>query len=295
MELETVVAFLEDLTLYKVLSITGQVLAIIAGAWLLLALLRKLIRGIFNVGRLDPNKRDTLVTLSLSVTRYLTFILAGILLIKVFVPTLNLGPLLAGAGVVGLAIGFGAQSLIKDLITGFFIMFEDQLRVGDYVQINDGVTGTVEEVGLRFTALREWSGKKYYIANSEIRTIRNYNRRELRAIIHVTFPFEEDPVRVRRFLEDICKEATERFQDHLLRGEDGHLLEPPQVYGVTDVNDNGRGGEFTIMAKTKPESLWTVEKGIRELIWERSLQRGLTLAYPRYVYEYLATPRAQNN
>jgi len=253
-ELETVVAFLEDLTLYKVLSITGQVLAVIAGAWLLLALLRKLIRGIFNVGRLDPNKRDTLVTLSLSVTRYLTFILAGILLIKVFVPTLDRGPLLAGAGVVGLAIGFGAQSLIKDLITGFFIMFEDQLRVGDYVPINAGVTGTVEEVGLRFTALREWSGKKYYIANSEIRTIRNYNRRELRAIIHVTFPFEEDPVRVRRFLEDICKEATERFQDHLLRGEDGQLLEPPRFTGLPMSTTTGAAGSSPLSPRRNPRA-----------------------------------------
>ncbi|MDI6905897.1 MAG: mechanosensitive ion channel family protein [Thermoanaerobacterales bacterium] len=276
---------LANLSPALVLDRGARVLLILFGGWLLLNLGGRIIRRAFAVARVEPGKRETLVTLVSSLVRYLVYAVAALLLIKVFVPDFDLAPILAGAGVLGLAVGFGAQSLIKDVVTGFFINFEDQLHVGDYVQLNDGVTGTVEEVGLRMTTIREWGGQKYYIANSEIRTVRNYNRRELRAIVAATFPFEEDPRRVHELLDEVCAVIRERHADGLLRDENGEFVEPPQVYGVTDISRDERGGEFTIIAKTTPEAYWAVQRAIREEIWVRARERGIALAYPRRVLE----------
>ncbi len=260
---------------------------IIFFAWLIIFLGQKVVHRVFSVGRSDPQKKKTLITLLNSVLRYVIFAMSALLLIQVFAPGFNIAPILAGAGVLGLAVGFGAQTLIKDVITGFFLMFEDQIRVGDYVSVNNGeVTGTVEEVGLRMTTIREWSGRKYYIANSEIRTVNNYNRRELRVIIRAAFPFEESPARIRDFLNAVCAEATEILgEEHLMKDETGHIVEPPQIYGVTDISGDERGGVFTIIAKTYPDSLWVAERCIRELIWQRAPEHGIRLAYPRHWIE----------
>ncbi|MBO8138175.1 MAG: mechanosensitive ion channel family protein [Desulfotomaculum sp.] len=260
------------------------VLVIIFISCVLMKLRVKVIDRIFEVTKLDERKERSLASLLMSLTRYVIYIIAILLILKQFV---DITPIIAGAGMAGLAIGFGAQSLVKDVITGFFVMFEDQFHVGDFVQINGEVTGTVEEIGLRMTTIREWSGKKFYIPNSEIRTVRNYNRRELRAIVSVTFPYEEDPAKIRELLEDVCRQVEHDFRDEFLQDSRGNLIEPPQVYGVTDINENEKGGEFTIIAKTKPESLWTVEKMLREYIWRSSYQRGIKIAYPRRVYQQL--------
>ncbi|MBE0467582.1 MAG: mechanosensitive ion channel family protein [Candidatus Desulforudis sp.] len=262
-----------------------RVFLIIGAAWLLLWLFTRLIRQVFSVGRADLDKKETLVSLLSSLIRYVVWAVALMLVIQTFDPGFNITPILAGAGVVGLAVGFGAQNLIRDVITGFFIMFEDQLRVGDYVLVNGDVFGRVEEVGLRMTALREWSGRKFYIANAEIKTISNYNRRELRALVTVTFPFEEDPVEVRRLLDDVCTEFTADHPDYLRVDESGAFIEPPQILGVTDIDQNARGGQYTIIALTEPPYLWTTERTLREMIWTRARERGIRLAYPHRVIE----------
>lgn len=262
-----------------------RVFLIIGAAWLLLWLFTRLIRQVFSVGRADLDKKETLVSLLSSLIRYVVWAVALMLVIQTFDPGFNITPILAGAGVVGLAVGFGAQNLIRDVITGFFIMFEDQLRVGDYVLVNGDVFGRVEEVGLRMTALREWSGRKFYIANAEIKTISNYNRRELRALVTVTFPFEEDPVEVRRLLDDVCAEFAANHPDYLRVDESGAFIEPPQILGVTDIDQNARGGQYTIIALTEPAYLWTTERTLREMIWTRARERGIRLAYPHRVIE----------
>lgn len=247
----------------------------------------RLIGRFFRLTRINPQKRKTLQTLLGSAARYLIYILAVLMVLALF--GVEIGPLLAGLGIAGLALGFGAQSLVKDVITGFFIIFEDQLHVGDFVEINGAVKGTVEEVGLRMTAIREWSGKKFYLANSEIKAVRNYNREELRAIVTASFPFSEDPQAVRAVLDEVCEEITAAYGEHLLLDEAGRPLEPPQIYGVTALDTTDHGAQFTIIAKTKPASLWTVEKALREAIWRKCRERGIQLAYPlRQIYTVAA-------
>lgn len=261
------------------------IVLIIFVTYLLLKIRYNIIIRAFRFARLDENKKETLVSLLMSSTRYVLYIISSLLIITVFVPMKQITPILAGAGVVGLAIGFGAQSLVKDIITGFFIMFEDQFHVGDFVEVNNSVTGTVEEMGLRMTTIREWSGKKFYIANSNIDTIRNYNREELRAIVSATFPYEENPEQIRILLEEVCQELQADYADHLLKDPNGQLVEEPQVYGVSDINNNDRGGTFILTAKTLPASLWTIEKVTKEMIWRKCNENNVQLAYPRRVLE----------
>ncbi|MGI6286049.1 mechanosensitive ion channel family protein [Neomoorella humiferrea] len=245
-----------------------------------LNLATSLIRRFFKGRKRDPHKEKTLETMLSSALRYLVYAVAVMLILEQFV---DITPIIAGAGVLGLAVGFGAQSLVKDLITGFFIIFEDQFHVGDFVEINGQVSGTVEELGLRLTTIREWSGKKFYIANSEIKTVRNYNREEMRAIVTATFPFEEDPRKIREVLEEVCREAAFELADELIQGPDGPV-EPPHVHGVTDIDKSDKGGQFTITALTKPGSLWVVEKTLREKVWQACRDNGIRLAYPARVY-----------
>lgn len=285
LNLSHLMTVLSDINLLNIVQGAIYITLIVFATYLLLRIRYKIIVRAFRFARLNENKKETLISLLMSTTKYILFIISALLIITVFIPMKQITPILAGAGVVGLAIGFGAQSLVKDVITGFFIMFEDQFHVGDFVEVNNSVRGTVEEMGLRMTTIREWSGKKFYIANSRIETVRNYNREELRAIVSATFPYEENPKRVRSLLEEVCREFEQNYGEHLLKDQQGRYVEPPQVYGVSDIDNNDRGGTFIIIAKTLPASLWTVEKVIRELIWQKCYEKGVKLAYPRRILE----------
>ncbi|KAF1084136.1 putative MscS family protein YfkC [Sporotomaculum syntrophicum] len=247
--------------------------------YLLLRLRLTLVNKIFDRSTHDINKANTLRTMLLSGTRYVIYIVAVLTMLAVF--EINIAPLLASAGIVGLAVGFGAQNLVKDIITGFFIMFEDQFHVGDFIEVNDQVSGTVEELGLRMTTIREWSGKKFYIANSEIKTVRNYNRGHLRTVVSVAVPFEEDLHNVFNTLNEVCRNITGAHADKLIKLGDGSFVEAPQVYGITDINKDKRGVVFTVTAVVDPTHYWFLEREFRRLILEYFQAAGIAMAYPQ--------------
>ncbi|MBO9610505.1 MAG: mechanosensitive ion channel family protein [Paenibacillaceae bacterium] len=134
----------------------------------------------------------------------------------------NLGPLLAGAGVLGLAIGFGAQSLVKDVITGFFIIFEDQFAVGDVIQIG-AQKGTVEQIGLRVTRIRSALGEEYIIPNGSIGQVTNFSVHNATALIDILVPYKEDAERVVGIINETLGGADSRIP---------HLVAEPKVLGV---------------------------------------------------------------
>lgn len=250
---------------------------------LILKYRQKLISRVFDFTRLDAEKSKTLESLLLSMSRYVIIILAVLTLLTTY--NVDITPILASAGLVGLAIGFGAQNLVRDIITGFFITFEDQYHVGDFIEINNQVSGTVEELGLRLTTIREWSGKKFYIANSEVKTVRNYNRGLMRAIVSATVPFDEDFKKVYTALREACAEMTRLHPDKLVREEDGSFIEAPQVYGITDIYEDERGVRFTVIAVVEPGQIWFMEREFRRLIWESFKDKGITFAYPKRIIE----------
>jgi small conductance mechanosensitive channel len=281
---EILISYFSEVEWTPILNKSIAILVILLLGYVLLILRKKIIYRAFSVThKLSQNKKQSLISMLMSLTRYIIYIVGIILILKQFI---DITPIIASAGIVGVAVGFGAQSLVKDVITGFFIMFEDQFHVGDYIEINGGeVTGTIEEIGLRLTTVREWSGKKFYLANSEIRSVRNYNRKELRAIVTATFPFEEDPTKIRRMLEDVCAQVQADFKEHMLTDSEGHIEEPLQIYGVSDIDKNDKGATFTVIGKTKPDSVFTIEKMLKEYIWRNCYQQKIKIAYPRRVYQ----------
>jgi moderate conductance mechanosensitive channel len=166
----------------------------------------------------------------------------------------NLGPLLAGAGVAGLAISFGAQSIVKDIITGFFIIFEDQFAVGDVIQTGT-YKGTVQMVGLRTTRLVSWNGEVNIIPNGSIISVTNFSLSNSLAVVDI-------PMSMERSLEDardLVTRATESMKTDKLE-----VLDVPEVLGIQTLTT----GEYSlrIIAKCQPNSRADVERAIHTVV-----------------------------
>lgn len=248
-----------------------KVLVVLFISFLAMKAFNRIIDATFTIKQFEANKSVTLTKLLKSIFRYVIVFIAGLTVLK------NIGldptPVIAGAGVLGLAVGFGAQNLVRDVINGFFIIFEDQFIVGDFVMINNSTTGTVEEMGLRITRIREWNGRLHNLANGEIKHITNYNREKMRPLVNIRVPYEENMDEVFRKLERVCKEVGERHKDD--------LIEQPSVFGITDI-ENG-GVQFTVMALSIPEQYWFIERQLRKQIIYVFKEQKIEIAYPRRV------------
>jgi moderate conductance mechanosensitive channel len=197
-------------------------------------------------------RAHTLSGLLKNIIRYALYFMALVMILQEF--RIDTTSIIAGAGVIGLALGVGAQSLIKDLITGFFIILEDQYAVGDYIVCGD-MAGTVEDMGFRITKLRDANGVLHIIPNGAIARLSNYSRGYMQAIINVPVPYEADIGKVFTVLEEACSEISEEMPD---------VIEGPKVLGVVDF----RCGEVIIrlIAKTQPLEQMRVETALRHKI-----------------------------
>lgn len=248
-----------------------KILAIIAVSYIILRYSGSWIDRLFNLRHIDESRATTLSKLLKSIIRYVVYFIATLTILLNF--GVDLMPLFAGAGIVGLAIGFGAQNLVRDVITGFFLIFENQLHVGDYVQINGKITGTVEEIGLRVTKIREWNERLHYLSNGEISQVANYNRDQMRPLVDVVVPYEEDQTTVIQVLEGICQKLTKQYESY--------LLEEFSVYGISNIDDEGV--HYTMMAVSIPEQYWFLERELRKTIIHDFKERNIEIAYPRRV------------
>ena len=222
--------------------------------------------------RLDERRSKTLTTLVLNVMRYAVYFFVVLTVLA------NLGldvtTLIAGAGVAGLAIGFGAQSLVKDVITGFFIIFEDQMGVGDNVMINmnPNLRGNVEEVGLRITRVRAYTGEMHIISNAQINQITNYSKTNSLAVVDVSVAYEEDLERVFAVLKDVGYQA--KVDMEAIVGE-------PQVLGVQTFGAHDVVVRMTMDCKPMENS--PVARELRKRIKARFDQEGIEIPYPKTV------------
>jgi moderate conductance mechanosensitive channel len=198
----------------------------------------------------------------------LIFVFAGIIF-KQF--GLEIGTLIAGAGVVGLAIGFGAQGLVSDVVTGFFILLEKQMEVGDYVTIG-GVDGIVEEVGLRTTHIRAFDGTLNYMPNREISTIANHTRGNMRALVDIGIAYEENIDKALVILQDACDKVKEKNPS---------IMEGPNVLGVQMLGSSDV--VIRIISKTINGEQWAVERELRKALKEALDANGIEIPYPHQV------------
>ena len=175
-------------------------------------------------------------------------------------------PLLASAGVLGVALGFGAQTMIKDLIAGLFMIVEDQYGVGDVVDLGE-VTGSVESVGLRVTRLRDADGTVWYVRNGEIMRVGNRSQGWARAVLDVDLPAGVDVVRAQAVLLDVARRLA-KDPDH-----GGAVLDEPQVWGVEAVTADGVA--VRLVVRTQPLQQWAVARELRRRILDRFEAEGL--------------------
>jgi small-conductance mechanosensitive channel len=182
----------------------------------------------------------------------------------------DIGPLLASAGVAGVALGFGAQSLVRDTLSGFFILLENQFSVNEVVDVQTPgakIGGKVESLTLRVTSLRDFDGTIHVIPNGNIVFVSNKSRGWARAIVDVRVPLGEDLTRVRSTLEELFEEIR---KDPVLRD---WIRQGPSVLGIETLADSGQ--VLRVVAETRPSRRWDTERQLRERITRRLLEIGI--------------------
>ncbi|WP_456276775.1 mechanosensitive ion channel family protein [Bacillus sp. AK128] len=228
---------------------------------------------------IEERKERTIESMIKSLLRYTATI--GLLLYGLSFIVDDFGKVLAGAGIVGIIVGFGAQSLIKDILSGLFLIYEKQLHKGDFITVNNTFNGTVEDIGLRFLKVREWSGKLLTISNGEVKQIQNYNIDRMRVIERVVISFREDPERVFTVLNEVSQELNQQLAAYLKKDIHQQIIEPFQVFGITSLNASFRGHEYTITGLVDDLHYWDASKLTRKVIAQALFNHHIEFAEDR--------------
>ena len=212
-------------------------------------------------------RMTTLGKLMKNVASYVVYFITVMLILSEF--GINLGPLLAGAGVLGLAIGFGAQSLVKDIITGFFIVLEDQFAVGDVIQTGT-FKGTVDVIGLRTTRVQSWTGEVHIIPNGMINEVTNFSVNNSIAVVDISIAFEEEVDR-----------ALDVIRHTMITIRDENLINAPEVLGIQTIATTGV--TIRIIAECRPNMNSIVSRKLNMEIKKALDASGIEIPYPRMV------------
>ena len=184
----------------------------------------------------------------------------------------NIAPIIASAGILGIALGFGAQSLVSDYLSGIFMIFEDQYGVGDVVDLGEAI-GTVEAVSLRVTRLRDVNGTVWYVRNGEIMRVGNQSQNWARTVLDIGVAYSADLVKVRRVLKEV---AHDLWEDEDFKGV---IIEEPEVWGVEALSPDAVTVRVTL--KTAPLEQWRVAREMRERIKARFDYEGIEIPFPQ--------------
>ncbi len=255
-------------------EVTARVLVIFVAAHLLVRLARKAVQKLLQqrgkgLVKVDERRLGTVSALLGNVVGYVVYFIMVLMILAQL--GFNLGPVLAGAGIIGLAVGFGAQSLVRDVISGLFIILEDQYAVGDYVSIGN-FTGTVQEVGLRVTRIKQWTGEVHFIPNGTISEVTNFSKENCSAVVDVGIAYGEKIDEVTRVLEALLTR---------LRMETEDIVGEAKVMGVQALGDSGV--VLRVMAECKPMTQFDVARKLREMIKAEFDEKNIEIPYPRMV------------
>lgn len=257
-----------------------NIVCIILGAMIIVRIAKKMIKKAFEMRMNAPatlsqqreRRYRTILKLLQSVISYVVYFSAILAVLSVM--NVKVAGLLAGAGIVGLAIGFGAQSLVKDVITGFFIIFEDQFGVGDYIKIS-AIEGTVLEIGLRTTKIKGVSGEINIIPNGTILEVVNYSINNTMSVVDVSVSYNSDINKAERLIENYLSNLADLHEE---------IVTPPTLLGVQNVV----GAEVTlrISVETLPMQQFAISRMIRKDIKELFDKNNIEIPYPKMmVYE----------
>ncbi|WP_373894372.1 mechanosensitive ion channel family protein [Virgibacillus natechei] len=220
--------------------------------------------------RITVRRENTLKKLIKNVVAYVVYFIAIIMVLE-NVLQFDIGPLIASAGVVGLAIGFGAQNLVRDVISGFFIIFEDQFSVGDYVAIG-GIEGYVEEIGLRTTKVLSWTGEMNVLPNGNVTQVTNYSVHNGLAIVDINIPYESNVADAESIINEVAPTLPGKYE---------FIVGTPEIIGVQNLEVS----HFVIrvIADTWPGYQWAGERSIRKEMQDQLYKEGIQIPAPRVV------------
>ncbi|RDU37261.1 mechanosensitive ion channel family protein [Neobacillus piezotolerans] len=219
--------------------------------------------------RVTERREATMIRLLDNILSYAIYFIAFVMILTEL--TIDVKAMLAGAGIVGLAVGFGAQNLVKDIITGFFIIFEDQFSVGDHIRI-DAFEGTVESIGLRTTKIKSWTGELHILPNGSITQVTNYSLNNSIAVVDIGIAYEEDIENAEKIIRGILEKLPKIDED---------LVKPPELVGVQNFGPT----EVTlrVVAETKPMKHAAIARMIRKEIKLGLDEHGIDIPFPRMV------------
>ncbi|KKB37460.1 mechanosensitive ion channel family protein [Bacillus thermotolerans] len=251
-----------------------QILITILAAGIIVKIAKAGIRKFFQLRMTAPLKyserrENTLLKLLQNIVSYVVYFIAIINVLAVL--SFDVKGLIAGAGVVGLAIGFGAQNLVRDVITGFFIIFEDQFSVGDFVRIGS-FEGTVEEIGLRTTKIKNWTGELHILPNGSITQVTNFSIHNSVAVVDVSIAYEENIEQAEKIITELLKTLPDRYPE---------IVEPPELLGVQMLQASDV--VLRITAETTPMNHWYIARMIRKEVKTRLDEHGIEVPFPRLV------------
>ena len=263
-----------------------KLLVIVVVTFVLIRLLKALTRRLRSLGEIKglPTglRAQQLRTLSGIVYSAGVFVLLFLALLQILpVLGINMGPLLASAGIAGLAIGFGAQTLVHDVINGFFILMENQYEVGDTVRVG-GITGTVERMTLRATLLRDDQGALSTVPNGKIDVVSNLTRDWAQVALHVSVAYTENSDKVISVLKEVGDD---------LRSDPtfaAMLVSDPQVPGIERVS--GTEVDYMMLVKTRPGTQYAVTRELRRRIKESFEKNNIQPGWPGGMFVVQAGP-----
>jgi len=256
-----------DETLYNTAANTLKIILIIAGMYLAVRIGSAVIRKVIEKHQtfrfsLDERKSQTLIEVLQSMLRYSVYFVGIIAIAGMFG---NVGLTMAGIG--GVAVGFGSQSLIKDIINGFFILFEDQYSVGDHINI-DGKSGIVESIGLRLTRIRDFNGDLHTIPNGSITKVTNHSRGDIRILVDIDISRSSDLDKVTAVVDELGQRFCSENED---------VVECPKVLGIPALKEKGL--TVRIIGKTKPQKNAPLEMQLRRELIDALINEGIEMPF----------------
>jgi small conductance mechanosensitive channel len=219
--------------------------------------------------RISERRENTLVRLLDNILTYLVYFVALLMILETL--SFDVKALLAGAGIVGLAVGFGAQNLVRDIITGFFIIFEDQFSVGDMIRVGQ-FEGTVEEIGLRTTKIKSWTGEINILPNGNITEVTNFSVNNSVAFVDVSIAYEGDIPKAERVIEDLLLELPDKYEE---------MVAPPELLGVQNLGPSEV--VLRVVSEVLPMKHFHISRVLRKEIKMRLDEHGIEIPYPRMV------------
>ncbi len=257
-----------------------KILVIIVGAILFTLFIRfiinqftksKFYKDLFK--KTAPKRRlNTFITIAKNSLTALIIIISLFLIFDILLEPIELTTILASAGVIGVIIGFGAQSLIKDVLNGVFILFENQYVIGDTIKVGN-IVGTVEDITLRITSIRDMEGHLHYIPNGEIKTVSNRSRQWSRVILDIGVPYDEDLKKSFSLLNEISKEISEDVNYK------NYIITPIRVLGITEFGESS--AIIRVWGKVKPGKHYAINRDFRKRLVEKAGKLNLKIPYPK--------------